>query len=337
MSLIFDALQRAEADRSGIDLSALQAATDVLELAERHAVSERKAASQFEQPCTTQNGGYETSLPVEEPLPAVAAGENPGSANLASVKDQHLDVFDRFQPLAVMVSPTKRLVCLTDSESLAAEKFRFLGISLQHLRRDRSLKKVLITSSIPQEGKTLVSANLACTLARRTQQRVLLVEGDVRRPTLSAIFGLGIVPGICECLQGERDLTASVCHLKELGLWFLPAGSAPKNPLEVLQSGRLPAMMDKLTGWFDWIILDSPPVMPLADTSVWMRLADGILLVVRQGVSEKRQLQRGLEALEPKKMIGAILNGSQRSNRNDYYYTKTSSKPTNDRQISPHP
>ena len=70
-------------------------------------------------------------------------------------------------------------------------------------------------------------------------------------------------------------------------------------------------MMDQLTAWFDWIIIDSPPVMPLADTSVWMRLADGILLVVRQGTTEKRQLQRGLEAIERKKLIGALLNGTK--------------------------
>ncbi len=81
-------------------------------------------------------------------------------------------------------------------------------------------------------------------------------------------------------------------------------------------------MMDQLTAWFDWIIIDSPPVVPLADTSVWMRLADGILLVVRQGITEKRQLERGLEALESKKLIGALLNGSKRQDRNDHYYTR---------------
>jgi Mrp family chromosome partitioning ATPase len=139
------------------------------------------------------------------------------------------------------------------------------------------------------------------------------------------MFGLRAIPGICECLQGERNLMTSVYHLEGPGLWFLPAGSAPGNPLELLQSGRLSAMMDELTAWFDWIIIDSPPVMPLADTSVWMRLADGILLVARQGISEKRQLQRGLEALEPKKMIGALLNGSKRSDRSNHYYAKVPS------------
>ena len=112
----------------------------------------------------------------------------------------------------------------------------------------------------------------------------------MRRPSLSQMFGLRTIPGLCECLQGERNLMKSVYHLEGPDLWFLPAGSAPDNPLELLQSGRLSAMMDQLTAWFDWIIIDSPPVMPLADTSVWMRLADGILLVVRQGITEKRQL-----------------------------------------------
>ena len=307
MSLIFDALQRSEAERSGVDLSALAAATEVLELAELHAVSQRKTAIQGEQP-----------------QPAATAVEAPGQSDLL-LDGQRSDVFGQFQSLQVDIPPQSRLACVTDSESLAAEKFRFLGISLQHLRRDRPLKKVLITSTIPQEGKSMVSANLACSLARRTQQRTLLVEGDVRRPSISQMFGLGRLPGICETLQGERDLMSSVYHLEGLGLWLLPAGSSPQNPLEFLQSGRLSTMMDSLTAWFDWIIIDSPPVMPLADTSLWMRLADGVLLVVRQGITEKRQLQRGLEALEPKKVIGALLNGSKRQTGSDYYYTRVPS------------
>ena len=237
-----------------------------------------------------------------------------------SPDDQRLEEFGQFQSLQVSVPAESRLVCLTDNQSLAAEKFRFVGITLQHLRRERPLKKVLITSTIPQEGKTTVSANLACALARRTQQRTLLVEGDVRRPSLSQMFGLERMPGICECLQGKRDLMTSIYHLEGPGLWFLPAGSAPENPLELLQSGKLSALMDRLTGWFDWIVIDSPPVMPLADTSVWMRLTDGILLVARQGITEKRQLQRGLEALEPKKVIGALLNGSKSMLSSDYDY-----------------
>jgi capsular exopolysaccharide synthesis family protein len=321
MSLIFDALQRSEAERSGVDLSALTAATEVLELAELHAVSDQKVATHAEKPDATRS---DTSSVVRTAAPTTVALEDAALAE-PSQHNEHLDVFPQFQIQQVVVPAEKRLICYTDGESLAAENFRFLGIRLQHLRRERTLKKVLITSTIPQEGKSMVSANLACTLARRMHQRTLLVEGDVRRPTLSPMFGVSMLPGISECLQGERTLMKSIYLLEGPGLWLLPAGSSPRNPLELLQSGKLSAMMDQLNTWFDWIIIDSPPVMPLADTSVWMRLADGILLVVREGISEKRQLVRGLEALEAKKVIGALVNGSKRSAPSDHYYSRVPS------------
>jgi capsular exopolysaccharide synthesis family protein len=194
-------------------------------------------------------------------------------------------------------------------------------VRVRHLRRDGALKKVLITSTIPQEGKSMVAGNLACTLGLRTQQKILLLEGDLRRPSLSHMFGLGRNPGLCELLERESSLTASIYHLVSPNIWILPAGSVPSNALELLQSGRLSALMDQLTGLFDWIIIDSPPVLPLADTSVWMRLADGILLTTRQGTTKKRQLEKGLEAIEPKKLIGALVNSSKNATASDYYYS----------------
>jgi capsular exopolysaccharide synthesis family protein len=319
MSRLFDALQKSEAERSGIDLSALATATELLQLAERQAVAERETAVQPEPPDATEIAERETPFPLQAMPPVATAVEAPVAAEL-SLNDKRLDQFPQFRSLPVLVPPQNRLVCLTDNESLAAEKFRFLGVRLRQLRRNRQLKKVLITSAIPQEGKSMVAANLACTLARRTQQRTLLVEGDVRRPSLSQMFGLGGIPGICEWLQGEPSPMTSIYYLEGPGLWMLPAGSAPNNPLELLQSGRLSELMDQLTAWFDWIIIDSPPVLPLADTSVWTRLADGILLVTRQGTTEKQQLQRGLEALESKKLIGALLNCSRNTAHSDYYY-----------------
>ena len=176
----------------------------------------------------------------------------------------------------------------------------------------------------------MVAANLACTLALRTHQKILLLEGDLRRPSLSQRFGLGRNTGLCEVLQDGRSLSTGIYHLDTPDLWILPAGTAPSNALELLQSGRLSALIDQLAVWFDWIIIDSPPVLPLADTSVWMRLADGILLVTRQGITEKRKLQRGLEALEPKKLIGALVNGSENAADSDYYYSPTTVSRPND-------
>ena len=321
MSLIFDALQRSESERSGTKLSALPAATEILRLAELQAAAERKSAVQLVPGATARSAAQNKAVAAEEAPPGgVGIGADGPAVLPVNGAGKHHTIFPHFDTLRCDIPAENRLVCLSNANSLAAEKFRFLGLKMRHLQRERQLKRVLITSTIPQEGKSMVAANLACTLGRTTQEKILLVEGDVRRPSLSGLFGTERVAGLCECLQGERDLIKSVYRLAEPGVWFLPAGVTPKNPLEVLQSARLSVMLDQLNGWFDWIVIDSPPVMPLADTSIWMRLADGILMVVRQGVTEKRQLERGLEAIVAKKLIGMLLNGSRRRTESDYYY-----------------
>jgi Mrp family chromosome partitioning ATPase len=175
-----------------------------------------------------------------------------------------------------------------------------------------------------------VAANLACTLALHTQQKVLLLEGDIRRPTQSKVFGIPRKPGICEWLNSEQSLIKSLYRLEGAGIWIFPAGNGTGNSLELLQSGAATPMMEKLTNWFDWVIIDSPPVLPLADTSVWTNLADGILLVARQGITHKRQLKRGLEALGPQKLIGALLNSAKNAEHADYYYRPTNRLPNED-------
>jgi capsular exopolysaccharide synthesis family protein len=319
MSYIFDALQKSTVERSGVDKRALAAATEVLQAAERQAAAQRDAAVQANSAVQLETltdaeavGELDVASPISDRLQSPSA-EEPISAG-------QIDQFSQFQTLRTMVGLQSHLVCVTDKESLAAEKFRFLAVRLRQMRQTRPLKKILVTSSVPQEGKSTVAANLACTLARRARQRTLLLDGDLRRPSLSHIFGLGKIPGICEWLQGDSGPGESIYHLEEAGLWILPAGSTPRNPLELMQSGRLSSLMEQLTAWFDWIVVDTPPILPLADTSVWMRVVDGALLVTRQGTSEKRQLQRGIEAIDKSKLIGALLNCSSNTAHNDYYY-----------------
>ena len=146
----------------------------------------------------------------------------------------------------------------------------------------------------------------------------MLLEGDLRRPTLAERFGLDRTPGLCEWLSGQTK-SINVYRLESLGLWVLPAGAAPENPLELMQSGKLAPLMTQLEAWFDWIVIDSPPILPLADASMWSRLADGILLVTRKGKTEKKQLLRGLETIEKSKLLGALVNSSANAAHTDYY------------------
>jgi capsular exopolysaccharide synthesis family protein len=227
--------------------------------------------------------------------------------------------FGRFPSVPISLSRDSRLASLSEKESLGAEKFRFLAVRLRQIQQTRHLKKILITSTIPEEGKSVVSGNLAVTLARRKQQKVLLLEGDLRRPVLAREFGLAHLAGLGEYLQGEPRPTTNIYQLDGAGVWFLPAGKPPENPLELMQSGRLLGLLEQLAAWFDWIIIDSPPILPLADTSVWTRLADGVLLVAREGTTQKRQLQRGLEALDQSKLLGMVLNSCTNADHSNYY------------------
>ena len=329
MSRIFDALQRSETERSG-ERSGAADATELLRHAERRAVAEwtetvpPETESAPPEKVAVRNGHTPSSNGAV--IKGGKGSRGRGTAKVEEVRpEERPAIFDQFQMLRVSAPAQGRLVSVSDKESAAAEAFRLLAVRLRHLRRDRGLKRILITSSIPQEGKSTCSANLACSLALRAQQRTLLLEGDIRRPSLAPMFGLAPRPGISEWLRDERELKDSIYFLEGPGLWFMPAGSnSSTNPLELLQSAKLSQLMDQVSELFDWVVIDSPPVLPLADTSVWSRLCDGILLVTRQGISEKRQLQRGVEAIEPQKLIGAILNSSNSSPHSDYYYSSHS-------------
>jgi capsular exopolysaccharide synthesis family protein len=306
MSHIFDALQRSESELSGTEDSSFAVATELLQKAEEKmrvaAGNERAGATALELP-----GFDSASFDRSQPERSSSDQDPLFPADLAQCPS-----------LAVAVPEDSRLVSIEKEESLGAEKFRFLAVRLRQLRQTRPLKKVLITSTIPQEGKSTVAANLACTLARRRPQKTLLLEGDLRRPTLAARFGLGRVAGLSEWFHGEGS-AMNIYRLDSLGMWVLPAGHAVENPLELMQSGKLSPLMEQLSAWFDWIVIDSPPVLPLADTSVWARLADGIVLVTRPGVTEKQQLQRGLATLEKSKLLGALVNSSHDAAHSDYY------------------
>src|ERR1700722_6619160 len=301
MSRIFDALQRSGTEQSGVEYPDMASViTEVFEaprqqrpidwpLVEQVILDEPVAAPPTTlQPATT------------EPAPAEVTGNSPLE----------------FPCLQVSVPSSSRLVFLTEPESLAAEKFRFLGVRLRQLQQTKPLKKVLVTSTIPEEGKSTVSANLAGVLAKR-KQNVLLIEGDLRRPVLAQQFGVGRLAGLGEWLEGGTHTVTKILRLEGPDFWLLPAGNPPANPLELLQSARLLQLMEQLTDRFDWIIVDSPPLLPLADTTVWSRLTDGALLVAREGKSEKTQLQRGLEILKKSDLLGVVLNGC--SDHKNYY------------------
>ena len=221
----------------------------------------------------------------------------------------------------VNLSQNARLVALTDPRGLGAEKFRALATRLEHLRKDRELKCLQITSAVGNEGKTLVAGNLAVTLAKHTASRVLVVEGDLHLPKLAPLFGLGQLQGIGEwwAARDEKERIAQyVYRLSEIPIWFMGAGTMSDQPSQILQSARFAETFVRLASWFDWVVIDSPPILPLVDANLWARVVDGTLFVVREGVTPVRALKKSFDSLDNPKLIGMVLNEASEFDRTSY-------------------
>src|SRR5215472_977808 len=297
MSRIFDALQRSGVEQAGVEYpDVISVITEIFETPK-----EAVPLSPEPVPQVPEVELPTLKLPVEE-----LVTKKPASQELGA-----------FPSLNVSLNATSRLVFFTEPDSLAAEKFRFLAVRLRQIQQSRSLKKVLVTSTIPEEGKSFVSANLAGVLARR-KQKVLLIEGDLRRPTISKLFGLGRLAGLAEWLQGDHGKLTNIYRLDGFDFWLMPAGDPPANPLELMQSGSLSHLMEQLSTMFDWIIVDSPPLLPLADTTVWARMTEGTLLVAREGKTEKAMLERGLQTVKKSELLGVVLNGCDNPHHSYY-------------------
>ena len=134
-----------------------------------------------------------------------------------------------FPAVKAVVLPDSRMVSVTDKDSLGGEKFRFLGVRLRQIQQERQLRKLLITSTLPGEGKSLVSANLVATLARRKQQKVLLLEGDLRRPVQAQLFGGGRPAGLSEWLQSGQRTVSNIYFLEGPGFWLMPPAPLPRT------------------------------------------------------------------------------------------------------------
>lgn len=352
MSNIFDALLKSEQDQAGTAQSAHASAPEMLVRAEQRAVAERRAKLGPDElaPLRTKASltvaGLDDSATVRTLADSVlklvdsTAGTVAELPEISELEDKFAlrsegldglaDPLSQFQTIRPELPVESLLVAITDKNCPAAEAFRLLCVRLKMIRNERQLRRLLITSTIPHEGKSFCAANLACTIAAVTGQKVLLMEGDLRRPVQSDLFNLHKLPGLREWLEGERELRDAVYYLDGPNFWLMPAGACHSNPLDLLQSRRLASIMEPMSKCFDWIIIDSPPILPLADTSVLSRLSDGTLLVTRRGTTEKRLLRRGLDAIEKEKLLGVIINSAlQRHNGYYYYYgARTSSSKT---------
>ncbi|HTZ48930.1 MAG TPA: CpsD/CapB family tyrosine-protein kinase [Verrucomicrobiae bacterium] len=216
-----------------------------------------------------------------------------------------------------------RFSVFTEEKSFphGAEKFRTLRSRLYQIAAVRPLKRILLTSSVPEEGKTFVASNLAQSIARHESKKVLLIDGDLRASRLHLTMGAPGTPGLADYLAGEADESQIVQVGSKGNLCFLPGGSNVSNPAELLLSERMKTLLDRMSSLFDWIVIDSTPAIAVHDASVLADLCDGVLFVVRAGSTDFEVAQRAAGEFRAENLLGVVLNRVDDSETyGNYYY-----------------
>jgi capsular exopolysaccharide synthesis family protein len=203
-----------------------------------------------------------------------------------------------------------RLIAALAPQAPAAERYRLLRTRIKRAENGRNVRAIVITSPAKGDGKSLTAANLALTMAQEFHQRVLLLDADLRRPSIASLFAIAESPGLSDVLLGLHDVERALVHLPDQHLTVLPAGSPAAQPAELLGSAAMRRTLDALRTRFDRILIDLPPVAPLADVHVVSPLADGLLMVVRAGITPKPAIERALSGLDMGKVLGLVLNAA---------------------------
>jgi capsular exopolysaccharide synthesis family protein len=200
-----------------------------------------------------------------------------------------------------------KLVGTDDFSSGAREQYRKLAALLHHAQVERGLKVVMTSSALPGEGKSLTAVNTALTLSESYQRRVLLIDADLRRPTIQRLFGIPPIAGLNEALKAPEDTTMTVTQITER-LFVLPAGRPDADPIGGLTSPRMQRVLAHASSLFDWVIVDTPPLGLLPDASLLTNWVGGVLLVVRCGKAPFQLVKRTVEAVTRERIIGVIMN-----------------------------
>jgi protein-tyrosine kinase len=297
MSRIHDALKRAEQER------ATSTGTHV-------------------EPAFDQTGTHPENMPA---LHSSVATVMPGMASGLTYES----LLARTPPSAWTPDERTMLFFQDDDSRIGAEEFRTLRSRLYQIREKMPVKRLLVTSALPKEGKSFVAANLAQVLVRQHGRRVLLIDADLRSPGMHRHLGAAQSPGLAEYLLGECDEFAALQRGPMENLFFTPAGRVAGSAPELLANGRLKLFLQRVDPLFDWIILDSSPVIPVSDATLVAGNCDGILMVVRSNATPSDLARRAREEFPDKLLLGVVLNGapSGKLAQSKYYYGEAVNSP----------
>jgi len=295
MSRIHEALKKAAQERNA--QTATRSVSDLVDLSGREVVPETPRANEARQSDVV-----------------VSRKNDPGASKFE-------EFVKRCSPANWKIEPSASVFSAQAEHHSGAEKFRTLRSRLYQIAVAQPLKKILVTSSAPAEGKTFVAANLAQSFIRQTDRRVLLIDSDLRASRLHLHLGAQEKPGLSDYLRGDCD----EFRITQVGaggnLCLIPGGSDIANPSELLHSERMKHLLDRMSQLFDWIILDSPPALAVHDASILADMCDGVLFVVRAGSTDHELAAKASAEFHEKNLLGVVLNRVDKSDGyGEYYY-----------------
>lgn len=210
---------------------------------------------------------------------------------------------------------------MTTPKSPIAEQYRTIRTNIQFSSVDNELQTIIVTSAGPGEGKSTTTANLAVVFAQQGK-RVLLVDADLRKPTVHYTFRLENHVGLSNVLTRQASLEDAINPTTQDKLWVLTSGPIPPNPSELLGSKGMISLIELAKNEFDVIILDTPPVLAVTDSQILSNYADGVVLVVSSGKTETDAAKRAKDLLvsAKAKILGVVLNNKKQAESNYYYY-----------------
>jgi protein-tyrosine kinase len=246
---------------------------------------------------------FENSVaPLKEPPHGVFEDEFRPSA-------QATFCFSAIPPVQADLQPSCCAIFHTEPLGAASDRFRLLRMRLREHNKSGSLKTLLITSPLPHDGKSTVAVNLATALSEDSKFKVLLIEADLHRPCLNTQLGLPECPGLTECLEGELPAISVLRRVEPLGWYLMAAGKTPDNPTELVQGSGFRTLREEMVKYFDWILIDSPPVVPLTDALSLIPHSDAALLVVRAGQTPESSIQQAITQIGKQHIAGIVFNG----------------------------
>ncbi len=205
----------------------------------------------------------------------------------------------------------KRRITLLQPESFVAEQFRSLRARLDSLSASRASHTLAITSALPGDGKTLAAIGIAVVNSMQPGRRVVLVDCDLRKPTVAASLGLRVDAGLAEVLEGTASLEDAILRVEGSQLDVLPVRGIPQNPSELLASENMRKLLETLASRYDRVILDLPPTLGIPDAKTVSELCDGVIFVVRADVTPEPEISSALDIIDRRRVLGLVMNGSE--------------------------